>query len=78
MIRFPVEYLAFIYVMVLLAGVLLVWIPSEVMRSRRRAGALRRRIHCGLCAMDYRDSSQDPLPHCPRCARRNEREFKIF
>lgn len=73
MITLSASGLVFIYVIVFLAGILLLWITSEMARIQRKANANRQRIHCMICAMEYGDVSSDSLPCCPRCGSRNER-----
>jgi hypothetical protein len=42
-------------------------------RTLRSGRARQRRIQCALCGTIYEDTSPEPLPRCPNCARPNER-----
>ncbi len=75
MIRIELPWLVFISLLVLLAGIFMVWISVEVGRRWRRRQALRYRIRCAVCSMEYEDRSRAVLPSCPRCGSLNEREY---
>jgi len=74
MIRVSLSVLIFIYLAVFLAVVFTLWIGLEWSRQRRERRAVRHRIRCVLCAFEFEDPSEDPLPRCPRCGSLNERE----
>ena len=75
MIRIELPWLVFVSLLVLLAGILLVWISVEIGARWRRRKALRYRLRCAVCSMEYEDRSPAVLPACPRCGRLNEREY---
>jgi hypothetical protein len=57
----------------LIVLLLLVWLSGNFFRNRRESGKHKRLIHCMFCGTLYENSANDPLPHCPQCARPNER-----
>lgn len=73
MIHIELPWLVFIWLFVFLAGVLGVWILVEGGRRIRATKALRFRLRCAVCSLEYENTSPDPLPLCPRCGSRNER-----
>ncbi len=73
MIRVSLTFLVFIYLAVFLNSVFAIWIWSEVTRQRRERLALRNRVKCSLCAFEFEDPTEEPLPRCPRCSSLNER-----
>ena len=74
MIRVSLSVLIFIYLAAFLAVVFTLWIGLEWSRQRRERRAVRHRIRCALCAFEFEDPSEAPLPRCPRCGNLNERE----
>ena len=74
MIRVSLTVLIFIYLALFLAAVFTLWIWFEWNRQHRERRAVRHRIRCSLCAFEFEDASEEPLPRCPRCASLNERE----
>ncbi len=73
MIRVGLPWLVCIYLMVFLAAIFLVWIAYEMIRRLRENHAVRYRLQCGICGMEYEDRTSAVLPLCPRCGSRNER-----
>jgi len=79
MIRVSLTVLIFIYLAVFLTVVFALWIWFEWNRQRRERRAVRNRLRCSLCAFEFEDSSDEPLPRCPRCGSLNERDrFRIL
>lgn len=74
MIRVSLTVLIFIYLAAFLTAVFALWIWVEWSRQRRERYAVRNRIRCALCAFEFEDPSEEPLPRCPRCGSLNERE----
>lgn len=73
MIRVSLENLIFIYLLLFLAAVFVTWIAQGILRRRRDAETLQHRVRCTMCAFEFEDTSETPLPRCPRCASLNER-----
>ena len=76
MIRVSLSALVTIYLLLFLAAVFLVWLSSEWNRRRREKRALRYRLRCVICGLEFEDRSDALLPRCPRCGSLNER-FKF-
>ncbi len=74
MIRVSLTLLIFIYLAAFLTIIFSLWIWLEWSRQRRERRAVRHRIRCALCAFEFEDPSETPLPRCPRCGSLNERE----
>ncbi|MEI6278254.1 MAG: hypothetical protein WCQ16_02580 [Verrucomicrobiae bacterium] len=73
MIPIHLEWLAFVCLLIFLAGIFFVWIGYEVVRRRRDRHAVRHRLRCPVCCMEFEDPSPTPLAVCPRCGSLNER-----
>jgi uncharacterized paraquat-inducible protein A len=76
MIHVSLTILIFVYLFLFLAPVFSVWIWSEWRRKRTEKEALRHRLQCVICAMEFEDTTDTLLPRCPRCGSLNER-FKL-
>src|SRR5205823_11221747 len=75
-IRVSLAALVTIYLLLFLAAVFLFWILGEWNRRRRERRALRYRLRCVMCALEFEDQTDALLPRCPRCGSLNER-FKM-
>ena len=73
MIHVSLTVLVFIYLFLFLLAVFGVWIWSGLVRQRRERQAVRHRVRCTICAFEFDDPSEEPLPRCPRCGSLNER-----
>lgn len=73
MIRLPLTVIVFIYLFVFLGVVACAWIVEEWRRRAEVRRALRFRLRCAVCALEFEDRSSAVLPICPRCGRPNER-----
>lgn len=73
MIRIELPWLIFAYLLVFLAAIFVFWGAREMMRKYRDARALRHRLQCTLCGLEFEDRTDTPLAPCPRCGRLNER-----
>ncbi len=73
MIALPLAWLVFICLLVFLSGIFSVWISYELLRRKRLRHRLLHRLRCGVCCMEFADSSQSELATCPRCGSLNER-----
>jgi predicted RNA-binding Zn-ribbon protein involved in translation (DUF1610 family) len=78
MIRIELSWLVFICLLVFLSGIFFVWISYEIARRQTAKRALRNRLRCAVCSMEFADDSQDVLPACPRCGSLNERRKPAF
>ncbi len=74
MIRVSLTTLIFIYLFLFLSVVFGLWIWGGWKRQRRERLALRHRVRCSLCAFEFEDPTEEPLPRCPRCGSLNERD----
>ena len=74
MIRVSLSVLIFIYLAIFLTVVFALWTWIEWSRQRRERHAVRNRLRCSLCAFEFENASEEPLPRCPRCGSLNERE----
>ena len=73
MIRASLTMLVFVYLGVFLALIFTNWIIWNISRMRRDRRALRHRLRCSLCSLEFEDPSTESLPRCPRCGSLNER-----
>ena len=73
MIPLELPWLVFACLFVILAGIFFVWICYEIVDRQRMRRALRHRLRCALCGMEFVDAAGDPLPRCPRCGSLTER-----
>lgn len=76
MIPLSLSWIVFTYLLVFLAAIFVVWIAYEMVGRFREHRALRHRLQCAICGMEYEDSTPAILPRCPRCGSLNER-FKL-
>jgi hypothetical protein len=72
-IRVSLAALVMIYLFLSLATVFVLWIVGEWSRRRRERRALRYRLRCMICALEFEDRTAALLPRCPRCGSLNER-----
>lgn len=73
MIRVSLSVLIVVYLGVFLAVIFSAWLRYEWVRKRRENRALRHRLQCAICALEFEDSTRTLLPRCPRCGSLNER-----
>ena len=73
MIHVSLTFLVFVYLALFLLAVFGFWILFEWKRQRRERWAVRNRIRCTLCAFEFENPTELPLPRCPRCGSLNER-----
>jgi hypothetical protein len=73
MILIRLEWLVFACLFVFLSGIFFVWIAYEAARRMRARRAVRNRLRCPVCSMEFEDRSPNPLVVCPRCGSLNER-----
>ncbi|MCK9589557.1 MAG: hypothetical protein WC076_10210 [Terrimicrobiaceae bacterium] len=78
MIPIELSWLVFICLLVFLSGIFFVWISYEVVRRQKANRALRNRLRCRVCSMEFADDSPDVLATCPRCGSLNERAKPAF
>ena len=78
MIALELPWLVFACLFVTIAGILFVWISYELVERHRARRALRHRLRCPLCGMEFADASSEPLPRCPRCRSLTERRKPQF
>ena len=73
MIRIELSWLVFVCLLVFLCGIFFVWIGYEVARRQNAVRALRNRLRCRVCSMEFTEDSPGDLATCPRCGSLNER-----
>jgi rRNA maturation endonuclease Nob1 len=73
MISISLTWFVFLYLMLSLAGVLLLWIGYEMLRKRHANAMSRVRVYCRICGTRYTDTSTEEILVCPVCGSRNER-----
>lgn len=73
MIRIELPWMIFVYLLIFLSAIFLIWIACETARRKLDRRASRHRLQCKICGLQYEDSSEIPLPKCPRCGSQNER-----
>ena len=79
MIPLELSWLVFTGLLVMLAGIVLVWIGYEILRRAREASIFRGKVRCALCAFLYAPETGVDLPACPQCGHKNERDsVKIY
>ena len=78
MIPIELPWLVFVCLLVFLAGIFFVWIGYEIARRQRANRALRNRLRCRVCSMEFADNSRDSLAVCPQCGSLNERIKPAF
>ena len=76
MIHVSLTILVFIYLFLFLAVVFSIWIWFDWQRKSQEKQALRYRLQCVICALEFEDRTGTLLPRCPRCGSLNER-FKL-
>jgi len=74
MIQLPLSWLIFWVLLALLGSVLGAWLVSEWRRKWHERIAFRDVIRCSFCGCEFQDRTEQPLPRCPRCDTRNERQ----
>lgn len=74
MIRLSLPALVFVYAAVFIAGIFVVWVSYELVRRARDRRALRGRLKCAVCGMEFSDASKAELPRCPGCGSLTERD----
>lgn len=75
--RLELSSLIQVYLLVFLATIFVVWIAYEMARRIRARHALRFRVKCAICGMEFEDRTSADLPSCPGCGSLNERaKFK--
>lgn len=74
MISISLTWFVFLYLVLSLAGVLVLWIGYEMLRKRRANAVARERVYCRICGSRYTDASAAELMNCPVCGSRNERQ----
>jgi prepilin signal peptidase PulO-like enzyme (type II secretory pathway) len=79
MIPIHLQWLVFICLLVFLVGIFLVWVGYEVARRQRSKLAVRGRLRCPVCCMEFVDRTASVLATCPRSGSLNERhQPKLF
>ena len=73
MIRASLDSMIFAYLGSFLVLIFTNWIFWNISRLRIERQALRHRLRCALCSLEFDDASDDLLPRCPRCGSLNER-----
>lgn len=73
MISLPLDWLVVAYVLAFLGVISVLWAGGEILRHRRERLALRHRLRCALCAMEFEDRSPAQISRCPGCGSLNER-----
>lgn len=73
MIRLSLPWLVFLYLLIFLTAIFVVWTAYEMVRKFRENRAMRHRLRCMICGMEYEDRTRTVLPRCPRCGSLNER-----
>jgi len=73
MIAIDLQWLVFICLFAFLAFIFLVWIGYDIVHRRRARRAVRGKLKCPVCCMEFVDSSESELATCPRCGSRTER-----
>jgi len=72
-ISLPLDWLVLAYVLAFLGIIFVVWAGGEILRHRREKQALRHRLRCALCGMEFEDVSPAGISRCPGCGSLNER-----
>ena len=78
MIPIELSWLVFVCLLVFLTGIFFVWITYELARRQSAMRALRHRLLCRVCSMEFADDSGSDLATCPRCGSLNERTKPAF
>ncbi len=73
MISVSLSYLTLIYLLIMLGPILGVWLVGEWRRQRRERATFLHLLQCKLCAGQFEDATDEPLPRCPYCGGLNER-----
>ena len=73
MIQFSISNLILLYIAIGIGILLGLWLYSEWKRKRRDRRNRRFRVLCRICATEFEDQTDDPIPQCPHCRQRNER-----
>jgi len=78
MIHIELSWLVFTCLLVFLSGIFCVWISYELVRRQKANRALRNRLRCRVCSLEFSDDSPHALATCPRCGSLNERVKPAF
>ena len=78
MIPIELSWLVFVCLLVFLTGIFFVWITYELARRQSAKRALRHRLLCRVCSMEFAEESGSDLVTCPRCGSLNERTKPAF
>ena len=73
MIQFSISNLILLYIAIGIAILMGLWLSNEWKRKRLERQNRRFRVLCRICATEFEDQSDDPIPLCPHCGQRNER-----
>lgn len=74
MIQVSLPQLIMIYLAIIIGGMFVLWIGTEVARRFRSRKLRRFQVVCGVCGCHFEDRSSELLPLCPECGRPNERD----
>ncbi len=73
MIAINLQWLVFICLLTFLVFIFVVWIGYDIVHRLRARGAVRGKLKCPVCCMEFVDRSGSDLATCPRCGSRTER-----
>jgi len=74
MLHTSLTTLILIYVSGALAAVIVVWVWSEMRRTRQQRRARENEFLCRICGEIFEEKSEAEIIHCPRCEAANERD----
>ena len=74
MYHVPFQWMICLYLTACVFVVAIVWFVDDRLRRARERRALRFRLRCRRCALEWEERSGESLLKCPRCGSVNERE----
>ena len=77
MISVTLDYLVLIFLLLMLAPIVFAWVLDGWRWRRRQRDAFRHVLRCSMCAWEYEDATENPLPRCPACGSLNERTHAV-
>lgn len=73
MIQVSLVSVIVIYLILVLGGLFVLWLGTQITRGARKRKLRRFQVVCQVCGCHYEDRSDEQLPNCPECGRPNER-----
>jgi hypothetical protein len=76
MIHLTLVWFVFIYLVIFLAGILVLWVGYEMLQKYISLTAASQNFFCRICGASLTDSRDDAVLKCPSCGSLNERNHQ--